>query len=337
MFLGGGSLQCQASQPANVAPSITWNGKTISGTNQTVVVGEQIYLAGNPAGGIWTVGGTYVGGYQTGASGGYLQLATLNGQDVLFYWTVQGQNTVTYTVSGHVASATFTVEGPTYGGISVIATAPQVFSNNLLKLETGTAPGMLFTGSETDNPSYPGAVSWLQIIAGGSIKLTLTNSTVATCTIPNNSLDNTDPCPIGSGKVTQDSPSANLTSNWIKVEDAGSFAMFFMWQPNLSSSIKVTLGVVNWQWDGVATISGGVWSTSSPPASSVVSVPAKGAYPWWTSTYTNGKMSCGVTACESGGSPNGRGQAAGSGSNANTGPQQPRNTSRRPPAEGHKL
>lgn len=48
----GGSLMCQAAQPANVEPTITLNSSIVSGTSQNAVVGQEILLSGNPANGI---------------------------------------------------------------------------------------------------------------------------------------------------------------------------------------------------------------------------------------------------------------------------------------------
>ena len=101
--------------------SIWMNGVNITGTTQTVVVGQQISLSGvmsdnsTPLNSVWAVGGTIIdqNGYTPGKNPNFSP--NLSQQNVTFYWIAPGSNSfVSFAADGgQIVSAFFNVVGPT--------------------------------------------------------------------------------------------------------------------------------------------------------------------------------------------------------------------------------
>lgn len=185
-FTAGSGQQAQSSSvQVNViplaapAPRILLNGTDITGTTQSVVVGQQIALstqASNPVaitGNNWTIPGTIVGGYNASSSSGAVVPPTLNGTAATIYWVYAGTNgqpiqqQVQYSYCminnqcSPTATATISVTGVTspslsvqnYGsltidtltGCSAMAGGPYLVYGNV----TGPAPGCTGTTSST--------------------------------------------------------------------------------------------------------------------------------------------------------------------------------------------
>jgi len=89
----------------NVTPKIMFNGQDITGTTQSVVVGQQIALTasyGNitPTSQSWTVPGTTVGGFNTALTSGGPTGTNFTQQSTTFYWVgAANTQTVTFTLN----------------------------------------------------------------------------------------------------------------------------------------------------------------------------------------------------------------------------------------------
>jgi hypothetical protein len=297
----GSYCQQAPSATLNVTPTITFVGgsNNIAGTTQNAVVGEEIFLEGDPAGGKWSISGSYVGGFETGASGGPLTLVNTAEQEVLFYWVTQGTYSVSYTVSGQSASATFAVVAPKFNSITV---TPSKIYIQPTWLRLGNAPspppGMAFTGSISPASGYSGLLEWVQIINSLKEQFEFTSGTLQNCS--DSGLDNTYPYgnsspPTQTSAATNDSPAIELpSSNYEYASRSDSFSMYLLWQPALPNAIFVPLGLVNWSWAGSAGFSAATktWSLVSQTGPSY-SAGATSVYPSWAQTAFNNQSLCG--------------------------------------------
>ena len=287
------------------APSITWNGNVINNATQNAVVGQQIVLTGSPSGGTWSIGGSAVGGFSTGGSGGPITLIATSNPSVAFYWYTGGTNSVNYTVAGQVAGATFSVAAPIFNGIGVTPNTvnlepPAPAIHNWMSLgayPTGTTAGMYFTGNITPPSRYSGTLQWAQIINSMNEWFYFSSGSQQTCG-GSNALDNTFPYPNSQSSTqtqafTNDSPGVGLPpQSYQTVQRSDDFSMYLMWQPALSNAIPVPLGVVNWSWGGTAYFQSGTWVLHSTTGPSYTST-ATSSWPSWTSTILNSSTPCG--------------------------------------------
>jgi hypothetical protein len=291
---GGGS------GTANVAPAILFGGNDITGTTQSVVVGQQIALTASygtlPSGVTvssqsWSVGGTIVGGYTPTAASygsGSVTAATLNQKSTTFYWAYPGNSfTVTYTLNlsngqSPPATATFNVTGPS--GVTMTSTAQSqlwiddwtsdgacvsadpylVYGNVTWSVSGGqclSSGTYGFTASPSGTASG-GTLFYVQIVNSGS------NSGGLNCTIASG-LDSGYPYPyIHSGNTLYDFPAVELKSSYTSQYRTEQIQTYLMWQSNATNSIPVPIGSQVWTFTGKASCSAscgsaGNWAITS--------------------------------------------------------------------------
>jgi hypothetical protein len=306
------SINVPVAPIAAPAPQIMFNGSNITGTTQSVVVGQPITLAAqfNPPLAIasqnwsspsWS-SGTVVAQYIKAAdnsSAQVVQLTNITNSSVSYYWIVPGnskQVTFTYTmVNGehNSASATFNLDGPGSPSVSAVFNkdvAVQHFVGSDF-LELGSAindPGITFNGSAT-SPTTSGRFFWVQTIVGFSITRTNPNGTTdSPCVV--SGLDTAFPYQLGGPTSTVDAPGVGLTSPYIEFNVGFAAKMYWMWQAsNVSNSIPVPLGRVEWNWAGDALNTNGVWGLRSPGSKNNSNNTFSGSteFPTWSSIVTS--------------------------------------------------
>jgi len=182
--------------PATVTPApttISQNGTTIASSAGSyncyscqVVVGQQITLDGSPSGGTWSLGdgSTYSNFISNGSPQGPVAVNN-SSNPVSFFWVPDGNNgssnsyTVSYTVGGTMASATFTVAAPT-------VTLPPVFGFTppLINRNNNLVAGNSTTVTVTPPPSFSGTVVWGQLFNTASYSQYGGGIPTNTCTPP---------------------------------------------------------------------------------------------------------------------------------------------------------
>lgn len=277
------------------------NGNDITGMTESRYVGQQTVLYAQYAlpsgvsatGQSWSVDGTTVGGFTSGAIGGPLP-TQFNQQSTTFYWTVPANSqTVTFTLNLNdgetaTAQATFNVAGPTSPSVTTPLGNWQESSGPSLQLGSnlsGVTPGITFNGSAATPPGDSGTYEWGQIIStfSGTATSGLTKYNCSTTT----GLDTRFPYDTALTPAPQDSPFINLVSSSFSGQTFSFGAtMYFMWNPETSSNdIPVPLGYVTWQAYGDATYSNNNWTIQSDSSRSAGSFQASSSYPSWTSVF----------------------------------------------------
>jgi hypothetical protein len=313
-FFGCSCTQTQAngSTATTVVPKILLGGSSgtdITGTTQSVVVGQQIVLYASYGSGVsvnsqsWSVPGTIVGGFSTAPTNGGPNPVSLNGQSTTVYWvTAANSQTVTFTLNygssqTAKAQATFNIAGPS--SPNVTTQLGQAAINPGPVLQFGVPPSVLgiqFSASATQPAGYSGSFVWVQLLTTYVVGLTISsgNQTCNGTGIPG--LDNTYPYPSVSGNssLTNDQPKTSLPSTATEVTLNVNAQMFLMWRPGLSNDIPVPLGSVAWQFfgDAVQNTSNSTWSVQPDSSRSANSFVQSSSYATWTSTFTNGVLTC---------------------------------------------
>ncbi len=330
LVLGGATstnaLTLYLSTTTAATASILMGGSDITGTTQTVVVGQQISLAGRVNGGNtvlnwWTIPGTIIdqNGYTPGSQPGS-PVVTEN--MVTFYWIAPGTFEVAYLgiYGGNPAStaaATFNVVGPTvaspagwesiarYGQTiaALIQPVGSVTGVMLLRDSTNTQypnyQGIAFYPTVTPPDGYQGTLIWAQLLD----QMTITgNNLPIQCSAVPSSLDNgypyhgpNDVCTYGPNQTPTvypvcDNPFLPLNPAYIPLAETFSARMFLLWQPTLAGSTPAPLGYVSWSWSGTATFTN-TWSLT---VGNPVTSPNWGAftpsttYPTWSQTFPAG-------------------------------------------------
>jgi len=308
------------SQTMPVMPRILFGTSQtdITGTTQSVVVGQQIALTASykiPSNLAvqnqnWDISGTgsnpptAVGGFnQTQTSGGTFS-PTVNGQSTTIYWVVPTAGNITDQVNffltlsdgnEYSATAQFTVAGPTSVQIAFVAEGQPNFLNNgttNVTLDFGdptATPGIQWTGTATSPPQVAGTYQWAQIIASNNWSYTV-GTTTTSCNGPSG-LDNVFPLPINSATFT-DSPGRNLPSADNKFTWTWSATTYFMWNPGLTNSISVPIGQRVWEFfsDTTQNMTTHVWTVQSD-SSTFAGAPQIGYFPiQWSSVAKNGNL-----------------------------------------------
>ncbi|MGA2694697.1 MAG: hypothetical protein ABSE92_01465 [Terriglobales bacterium] len=178
--------------PVTVTPEIQFQGNTINGKTQSVVVGQQIALTAvyNPPSGLtvksrqWTVGGTTVGGFNTGNTNGGSTTATLTNDAATFYWVTLGNSlnvgfTVTFSDNSTASALTkFNVAGPSSPSVVTKVGTINTLNNTKLVLGgSGSNIGIEFTPSASAPSGYSNTWVYVQLIDSLTIKL-ITGNTV---------------------------------------------------------------------------------------------------------------------------------------------------------------
>ena len=186
------------------------------------------------------------------------------------------------------SATTFNVSGPT--GVQVSSATPlptQVIGNALLELGNNPAGTNGITFNETATSTASGVYEWSQIIKN----TTLTEkygSVTEVCMVGPNVLDSYDPT--RTGAEVGDSPDAPLVSPYTNVAIASTFRMYFMWNSGVGTSpISITLGYIDWGWNGDAVLTSGVWSVNPSQSSTKVGgFQVDTGLPTWTQYFKSG-------------------------------------------------
>jgi hypothetical protein len=266
---------------------IVFGGKNITGTTQSVVVGQQIALTGSftPPPGVtvtgqsWSVAGTTVGGYSASSSSGATVGTNFSGTSTTFYWvypsTVGNPLSVTITLklsdgTQPVGRTSFNVTGPTNGTMTSTA-------YNQLTIDDWSANGNCispagiylvygsFSWSSTCAIQGTSGISFSGSVSGGSggsiLLVQLVNSGSLSggrsCTLTPG-LDTAYPYP-----YTNDSPSVVLLSTYTTLSRTENFTMYMMWQSNTANSIPVPIGYQQWGFQGSANCSSSCGSAAN--------------------------------------------------------------------------
>jgi hypothetical protein len=269
-------------------PEILRDGVDITGTTQSVVVGQQIALTASlPVGATlgsqpWTgiASGMAVGGYVIASDDSTAHVVPLNltTASTMFYWVLPGTFQVTFSCllsNGQSTSvqATFYVNGPTAPVVKPTMSTVQV-DNNMLGW-SGTN-GILFDGSQTLPPSVPGTFQWVQVL-DESTEVDTLGLIQKTCPeVQGVELDGGIPYPASSdGLKTDDSPGRPLPrifSVFLEIDVMFSARMFFMWKSNMPSNcdanglctfILVPLGHVSWGYSADVQLINHQWQKVS--------------------------------------------------------------------------
>jgi len=297
-------------------PRILFGGTDVTGTTQSVVVGQKIALGSSesiPAGLIksgdnWTIPGTLVGGY----SGGTVVVPTLGGSPVI-YWVYAGQSLVvqySYCMNNNQCSqqvsATFNVTGPSGGTmVSTPISSPQMHINTLSDAGT-SAPYLVYgnlSGSLTAPTCNPCGISFLATgytnDSGGSYLfgqiINTDNITGSYSCTTSSGLDDQFPYGNSSPKGTADSPPLRLDPTDTTLTRTFNATMYLFWQSSTTNSIPVPLGYQQWKFSGTATCSASCQSAANWAATTnssgtglvnafVASTPAQpfSGYPTWS-------------------------------------------------------
>lgn len=301
------------------SPRIFWNGRDVTGTTQSVVVGQQIGLAVALPPGLtlrdqeWSIEspGEYVGGFMHTATNGGPQPVNLHGPETLFYWVTPGlARRVIYRLTlangeTAAAAATFDVQGPSYADVVVptvdVRVGPGTAANSSYLGFAGT--GISFHAEYVLPEGLLKNYTWVQLISGDYLQMTSKHSTLK-C------VPKTQPeAELGAGldtgypydthNPTRDIPPMELKPDAEEIARMFHAQMYLLWTSGLSNSIAVPLGYVKWYFYGRALRSeepGNHWvlkSGSAGPEDGEQPFTPTRAYPMWSSLvpYT-GVMSC---------------------------------------------
>ena len=274
----------------------------------------------------WTIAGNIVGAYSPGSTP---SPAPTGSPQTSFFWTGSGSNSASANDGVSVkcvsspsganltASATYTVYQPTISMTTVTGTvqvapyptAPATTIPALaFGLNTYSTSGIHFTFKATAPTNGSGNLGVAQIIT------TMQSAMPTTCFSPlyNGTYRDADfPYPVGSEtsigggaqatwmsnspNLAYDSPVMQLISNCASESRSDSFKDYFMYVPNednLGASIWVTLGLLNWSWNGIASHNGTYCATNVPgwclgSHSNTVNPTgsSSSALPTWTQVY----------------------------------------------------
>ncbi len=257
---------------ASPKPRIFWETFDITGTTQSVVVGQQVLLTVvlHPSLEIrsqnWTIEpeGEYVGGFVHTPTLGGPQPVTVNGETVTFYWVQPGlQRRVTYRVTmndGETATATavFDVEGPSLRDMVV----PPVE----VIVRPGAEPGssyMSFAGNGISFQAHynlPEGLmrnyTWVQLVTRDVMHVRVAKEWMV-CRPKSEpqaelgvGLDTV--YPYDWKNPTGDSPPIQLEPDSEEVARSFHARMYLLWGSGRSNSIVVPLGYVAWYFEGRA-------------------------------------------------------------------------------------
>jgi hypothetical protein len=312
-----------------VMPRIMFGGKDITGTTQSVVVGQQIALTasyGLPSGVTvtsqsWSVPGTIVASYTASSSSGSLNTnVTLNQKSTTFYWILAGSYQVTFTLnygSSQTATATagFNISAPS-------PATPTVANSQLMTVDTltgcaanpggqflvfgnltGAAPGcgnpggtygISFTPPTTQSPA--GSFFFVQLINSDTLTYSRTGATLTCTATPG--LDGAYPYQNKIGQTVNDAPEEALPPTYTTASRSFSAAMYLMWQSGSTAftSIPVPIGSVAWQFSGSATEpqQNSTWGspTGSGSAGGFTAATSAANYPTWNGLAVPPSQNC---------------------------------------------
>lgn len=299
------------------------DGTDITGTTQSVVVGQKISLHAcyTPPTGLtiarqsWTVPGPTVGGYTASTQQGRVISALFTNVSTVFYWVRPGVTPITYTYmlsngQSFSATATYNVAGPSAGSVTtatgIVGIVPcdqtirrgirfiSRFATCLSLGDDSIAPGITFTRSITQSlGAYTGNLFFVQLVTGNAVAAQ-SIKTSTTCT--GTGLDAPYPFPDTADPIdfifyqAFDSPHLVLNRVFTEMSEVMSARMFLMWQASgLADAIPVPLGFVDWNWAGYATYNGGekAWEITDSAAGAQL-YQSSTDYPIWQNPISSG-------------------------------------------------
>jgi hypothetical protein len=282
----------------------------------------------------WTVEGTNIGGYVVAAdaSSASVTKTELKNATLDTYWVYTGSAipvTYKYCVDipgadadgkcSLVANASFNVSGPT----ATITPTPNswsvtnpftgcnnvqflvfgvLFPNSTSCAKTPFVPGITFAAALSNVPDSGGTTEWVQLITKNTLSGTLLSGGQAGPTSYGVGLDNSYPYPPDDSNNTvttlaSDTPNNDLGPSLARETRRFKADMYYLWRPQITGSIFVPLGYVDWSVYGTAV----QHTTYSPPWSLASSGPTTAAfnvstdtgnahgYPTWSGTVVNGQ------------------------------------------------
>jgi len=254
---------------SHLSPRIFLEGFDVTGTHQSVVVGQRIQLAVTLHPGFqaqnqqWSIGvaGDYTGGFVHTPLHGGPQPVVRDGSTTTFYWVTSGDNRrVTYRIQladGTTATAdvTFDVDGPAAAHVQVdsekVVITPGSENSSLLGI---LGSGISFRAGYAPPEGMLKNFVWVQLIRSDAI--TVNQNGIRLHCVPKSQpvagvgagLD-TD-FPYDTHNPTFDNPRIALPSDVDAYSRVFHARMFLLWRPGLSNSIAVPLGFVDWSFSG---------------------------------------------------------------------------------------
>lgn len=253
-------------------PRISWGAQDITGTTQSVVVGQQILLnvTLHPSLAIrsqnWTIEpeGDYVGGFVHTPRRGGPQPVSQNGPTTTIYWVGAGPGRkVTYQVTMEdgetaTASAVFDVKGPSLEDMVVPPVEVMVGHGS-----EPTSSYMSFAGTGISFRAYydlPDGMmrnyTWVQVVTRDVMEVRV-GKELKVCTP-----ESQPEAELGAGldtdypydwrNPTRDSPPIQLLPEAEAISRHFHARMYLLWGSGLSNSIVVPLGYVGWHFEGEA-------------------------------------------------------------------------------------
>ncbi len=280
-------------------------------------MGQQIVLYGDytlPSDGSvsvtsqsWTVPGTIAGGFANTATNGGPTAYSTNGRQITFYWyATPNYANASYQVTFNLqlsdgtsptATTTFNVAGTSIPGGNEVPGQVVVNGDIFQYIGSNGLAGMNFSVYLNLRPSrYSGIFKWGQIRTDTWVRTSGTTSRMCTAPStppPTNSTGVDGPFPYDTGATTRDSPFITLLATDTETTRNFSATMYALWDPNLTNSIPVPLGYVQWNFSGDATIVNAQtnqWALKSSSAGpNNVFVPST-SYPQWSVTLAGGEV-----------------------------------------------
>jgi hypothetical protein len=280
---------------------------------QSVVVGQPIHLTTQPLpAGItatsttWKVSGTSIGGYAPTTASATITPTTLKNASLNTYWVYPLDSIpVTYiycvNISGvgnqcsQEAKAAFNVSGPsatitanpTYWSVSPPMACPSIVQLLYFGYPDPTSgcshkplvKGISFTAALSNVPNGGGTAEWVQLVKGNRLSGTTLSGVPATPTSLGVGLDKSYPYPPDdpNDPVTteaSDSPNNGLDTSLARETRRFKANMYYLWKPQISGSIFVPLGYVEWSTSGTAAQK----AKDTPPWSLVSSGPTTAVF-----------------------------------------------------------
>jgi len=259
----------------------------------------------------WTVGGTNIGGYAPTPASATVTPTKLNSASLNSFWVYPASSIpVTYQYCVNIpgvgkqcsmtANATFNVIGPPTAKITPTPTywsvSPEMSCPNTLQLLYFGVPdptsgclhkplvkGISFDSVLSNMPvingsAVSGTTEWVQIIETNAVSGTLLSGGKAGPTSLGVGLDKTYPYPPDDPLESMttkasDSPSVDLDPDLARETRRFKADMYYLWKPQISGSIFVPLGYVEWESSGTSiqhTKNSPPWSPASSGATSAV-------------------------------------------------------------------
>jgi hypothetical protein len=275
----------------------------VTGTRQTVAVGQQILIYGEPyakgetAG--WTVPGKTIGGYtasSTSYSTGAVIPSNFTTNGTLFYWTNAGKSrTALFKVKypngvSASASSVFNVVAPTDAKVGIKRGKVALLDSDVLSFgNPSTTQGVTLSATVTEPTAVSGSLQWVQLQTTDDLELH-SNGAKQSCTY---GLGLDGGFPFASGNDLAQSPSITLSATNTPERFSGAYATYLMWSPNVPESIAIPLGVVRWNWSGAAEYNAtkAIWKLTAS-ADKIQAFQLSAVFPTWTTLVSTGVLTC---------------------------------------------